>query len=146
MFRYNFCSKEIAQSKISKMKELTKAEEQIMQLLWDKEKAFVKDIVEDMPDPKPAYNTVSTIIRILEKKGFVDHNAYGKTHEYFPLVSRKDYTRSFMKNFMRNYFSGSFQEMVSFFAREDNMSLSDLDEMVEDVKRDLQNENPDENE
>ena len=128
------------------MKELTKAEEQVMQLLWKKEKAFVKDLVEVMPDPKPAYNTVSTIIRILEKKGFVDHTAYGKTHEYYPLISRKEYTRSFMKNFMRNYFSGSFQEMVSFFAKEDNMSLSDLDELMEDVKRDLENENPDENE
>jgi len=128
------------------MKELTKAEEQIMQLLWEQEKAFVKDIIEKIPEPKPAYNTVSTIIRILEKKGFVGYTAYGKTHEYFPMVSRKDYTRSFMKNFMRNYFSGSFQEMVSFFAKEDNMSLSDLDELMEDVKRDLQNENPDENE
>ena len=123
------------------MKELTKAEDQIMQLLWELEKGFVKDIVELMPDPKPAYNTVSTIIRILEKKGFVGYTAYGKTHEYYPLVSRKDYTRSFMKNFMRNYFSGSFQEMVSFFAREDNMSISDLDELIEDVKRDLENEN-----
>ncbi|MEZ5102935.1 MAG: BlaI/MecI/CopY family transcriptional regulator [Draconibacterium sp.] len=128
------------------MKELTKAEEQIMQLLWNQEKAFVKDIIDEMPEPKPAYNTVSTIIRILEKKGFVGHNAYGKTHEYFPLISRKDYTRSFMKNFMRNYFSGSFQEMVSFFAREDNMSVSDLDELMEDVKRDLENENSSEDE
>jgi len=128
------------------MKELTKAEEQIMQLLWEQEKAFVKDIIEKIPEPKPAYNTVSTIIRILEKKGFVGYTAYGKTHEYFPMVSRKDYTRSFMKNFMRNYFSGSFQEMVSFFAKEDNMSLSDLDELMEDVKRDLQTENPEENE
>jgi predicted transcriptional regulator len=128
------------------MKELTKAEEQVMQLLWKQEKAFVKDLVEEMPEPKPAYNTVSTIIRILEKKGFVDHFAYGKTHEYFPLISRKEYTRSFMKKFMRNYFSGSFQEMVSFFAKEDNMSLSDFDELMEDVKRDLENENPDNNE
>ncbi|MFV0590776.1 MAG: BlaI/MecI/CopY family transcriptional regulator [Draconibacterium sp.] len=128
------------------MKELTKAEEQVMQYLWKLEKAFVKDIVEKMTDPKPAYNTVSTIIRILERKGFVGHKAYGKTHEYFPLVSQKEYTRSFMKNFMRNYFSGSFQEMVSFFAREDNMSISELDELMEDVKRDLENENPDENE
>jgi predicted transcriptional regulator len=128
------------------MKELTKAEDQIMQLLWKQEKAFVKDIIDKMPEPKPAYNTVSTIIRILERKGFVGHNAYGKTHEYFPLVSRKEYTRSFMKNFMRNYFSGSFQEMVSFFAKEDNMSLADLDEMMEDVKRDLENENSAENE
>jgi len=124
-----------------KMKELTKAEEQVMQLLWKLEKGFVKDIIDKMPEPKPAYNTVSTIVRILEKKGFVDHNAYGKTHEYFPVISRKDYTRSFMKNFMRNYFSGSFQEMVSFFAREDNMSLTELDELMEDVKRDIQTEN-----
>jgi predicted transcriptional regulator len=128
------------------MKELTKAEEQIMQLLWKQEKAFVKDIIDEIPEPKPAYNTVSTIIRILEKKGFIGHNAYGKTHEYFPLVSRKDYTRTFMKNFVRNYFSGSFQEMVSFFAKEDNMTLTDLDEMIEDVKRDLENDNPPENE
>ncbi len=123
------------------MKELTRAEEQIMQLLWNQEKAFVKDIVDLMPDPKPAYNTVSTIIRILEKKGFVGHNAYGKTHEYYPLVSRKEYTRSYMKSFIGNYFSGSFQEMVSFFAREDKMSVSDLNELLEDVKRDLENEN-----
>lgn len=128
------------------MKELTKAEEQIMQLLWKEEKAFVKDLIEKMPDPKPAYNTVSTIIRILERKGFAGHIAYGKTHEYYPLVSRKEYTRSFMKNFMRNYFSGSFQEMVSFFAKEDNMSLSEFDELMEDVKRDLENENPSGNE
>jgi predicted transcriptional regulator len=128
------------------MKELTKAEEQIMQLLWEQEKAFVKDIVEEMPDPKPAYNTVSTIIRILEKKGFIGHNAYGKTHEYYPLVSRKDYKKTYMKSFIRNYFSGSFQEMVSFFAKEDNMSMAELDELMDDVKRDLENEKTDGNE
>ena len=122
------------------MKELTRAEEQVMQILWDLEKGFVKDLMEEIPEPKPAYNTVSTIIRILEKKGFVDHYAFGKTHQYFPLISKKEYTRNFMKNFMRNYFSGSFQEMVSFFAREDNMSLSELDEMIRDVKRDLKND------
>jgi predicted transcriptional regulator len=128
------------------MKELTKAEEQVMQLLWKKEKAFVKDLIDEMPEPKPAYNTVSTIIRILEKKGFVEHKAYGKTHEYYPTISRKEYTKKFMKNFMSNYFSGSFQEMVSFFAKEDKMSLTELDEMLEDVKRDLENENPKNNE
>lgn len=128
------------------MKELTKAEEQVMQLLWKLEKAFVKEIIGQMPEPKPAYNTVSTIIRILEKKGFVGHHAFGKTHQYFPLISRKEYTRAFMKNFMRNYFSGSFQEMVSFFAKEDNMSLSELDELIEDVKRDLENEKPENDE
>ena len=123
------------------MKELTKAEEQIMQLLWEQERAFVKDLVDQMPDPKPAYNTVSTIIRILEKKEFVDHNAYGKTHEYYPLVSRTNYTKTYMKSFISNYFSGSFQEMVSFFAKEDKMSVADLDELMDDVKRDLENEN-----
>jgi predicted transcriptional regulator len=128
------------------MKELTKAEDQVMQLLWKLEKAFVKDIIEQMPIPKPAYNTVSTIIRILEKKGFVGHNAYGKTYEYFALISKKEYTRSYMKNFMRNYFSGSFQEMVSFFAKEDNMSLTELDDLMKDVKRDLQENKSEENE
>jgi predicted transcriptional regulator len=119
------------------MKELTKAEEQIMQILWDLEKGFVKDIVERFPEPKPAYNTVSTIVRILEQKGFVDHTAYGKTHEYFPLVGKSDYTRSFMKNFMRNYFSGSFREMVSFFAKEDNLTISELDELMQQVREDF---------
>ena len=123
------------------MKELTKAEEQVMQILWKLEKGFVKDMIDDMPEPKPAYNTVSTIVRILEKKGFVDHIAYGKTHEYFPIVSREEYTRLYMRNFMRNYFSGSFKELVSFFAKDDNMSLTDLDELIQDVKRDLEDEN-----
>ncbi len=113
-----------------------------MQILWKLEKGFVKDIIEQIPAPQPAYNTVSTIVRILEQKGFVGHNAYGKTHEYFPLVSKRDYTRSYMKNFIRNYFSGSFQEMVSFFAKEDNLSVSELDELIDEVKRDLEDENP----
>ncbi|HPJ79270.1 MAG TPA: BlaI/MecI/CopY family transcriptional regulator [Prolixibacteraceae bacterium] len=119
------------------MKELTKAEEQIMQILWDLEKGFVKDIVERFPEPKPAYNTVSTIVRILEQKGFVDHTAYGKTHEYFPLVARNDYTRTYLKNFMKNYFSGSFREMVSFFAKEDNLSVAELDELMKQVREDI---------
>jgi predicted transcriptional regulator len=124
------------------MKELTKAEEQIMQELWALEKAFVKEIVDKLPEPKPAYNTVSTIIRILEKKGFVDHYAYGKTHQYFPLISKTDYTKSYFKNFLSGYFSNSFQEMVSFFAKEDKMSLSELEEMIKEVGKDLEPENP----
>jgi BlaI family transcriptional regulator, penicillinase repressor len=126
---------------MKEVKELTKAEEQVMQLLWKLEKGFVKDIIDKMPEPKPAYNTVSTIIRILEKKGFVDHYAYGKTHEYYPLISKDRYTKLYMKNFMRNYFSGSFKEMVSFFAKGDNMSISEFDELMKDVKRDLKDEN-----
>lgn len=123
------------------MKELTKAEEQVMQELWTLEKAFVKDVIDRLPDPKPAYNTVSTIIRILEKKGFVDHYAYGKTHQYFPLISKADYTKSYFKNFLSGYFSNSFQEMVSFFAKEDKMSLSDLEEMIREVGKDLEQDN-----
>lgn len=123
------------------MKELTRAEEQIMQELWMLEKAFVKEIVDRLPEPKPAYNTVSTIIRILEKKGFVDHYAYGKTHQYFPLISKTDYTKSYFRNFLNGYFSNSFQEMVSFFAKEDKLSLSDLEEIVKEVGKDLESEN-----
>jgi|TARA_R110002050_G_scaffold204633_1_gene340390 BlaI family transcriptional regulator, penicillinase repressor len=123
------------------MKELTKAEEQVMQLLWKKEKAFVKELIEQMPEPKPAYNTVSTIIRILEKKGFVAYEAFGKTHRYFPLISKKEYTRKYMKNFMKGYFSNSFKEMVSFFAREDNMSLAELEELMKEVGKDLKDPN-----
>ncbi|HKM93013.1 MAG TPA: BlaI/MecI/CopY family transcriptional regulator [Prolixibacteraceae bacterium] len=122
------------------MKELTKAEEQVMQILWKLEEAFVNDLVEQMPDPKPAYNTVSTIIRILEKKGFVDHKAFGKTHQYFPLVTKKEYTRKFMKNFLGNYFENSFKEMVSFFAKEDNMSVNEIEELMQEVKDEMKKE------
>lgn len=123
------------------MKELTKAEEQVMQLLWKKERAFVKELIAQMSEPKPAYNTVSTIIRILEKKGFVAYEAFGKTHRYFPLISKKEYTRKYMKNFMKGYFSNSFKEMVSFFAREDNMSLAELEELMKEVGKDLNEPN-----
>ena len=80
------------------LKELTKAEDQVMQILWKLEKGVVKDIMEVMPDPKPAYNTVSTIVRILETKGFVDHKAYGKTHEYFPKITKEKYTKFYLRN------------------------------------------------
>ena len=116
---------------------LTRAEEQVMQILWELGKAFVKDIVEQMPDPKPAYNTVSTIVRILEKKGFVGYEAFGKTHRYFPMMSKKEYTRLYMKSFMKNYFSNSFKEMVSFFAKEDNMSITELEDLMKEVGKDL---------
>ena len=86
------------------MKGLTKAEEEIMQMLWGIEKGFINDILAKFPDPKPAYNTVSTIVRILEKKGFVGHIAYGKSHEYFPKVSKKEYTKTYFGHFLKNYF------------------------------------------
>ncbi|MBA9076804.1 putative transcriptional regulator [Rufibacter quisquiliarum] len=119
------------------MKELTKAEEQVMQVLWNINQGFVKDILDQLPEPKPAYNTVSTIVRILEKKGFVSYKAYGKTHEYFPLVARDEYRHFYLKNFLGGYFGGSFKKLVSFFAKEENMDLQELEEMLKHVKNDL---------
>ena len=116
------------------LKELTKAEDQIMQILWKLEKAFVKDIVELMPSPKPAYNTVSTITRILEKKGFVGYKAYGKTHEYFPLVSKDKYTKFYLNNLVGGYFNGSIQSLVSFFASENKMNASDIDQLLKKLE------------
>jgi predicted transcriptional regulator len=111
------------------MKELTKAEEQIMQIIWKLEKGFVNDVIDQMPEPKPAYNTVSTIIRILEKKGFIEHKAYGKTYEYYPVINRKEYTKKYFGSFMNNYFGNSYQQLVSFFARENNLSIENLEEI-----------------
>lgn len=112
------------------MKELTKGEEQIMQVLWMIKKGFVNDIMEKLPEPKPAYNTVSTIVRILEKKGFVGHTAYGKTHEYYPTVSKDKYTKGFLKGFVENYFSNSYQNMVSFFSKNENLSTKEMEEII----------------
>jgi BlaI family penicillinase repressor len=116
------------------MKELTKAEDQIMQILWKLKKAFVKDIVDQLPNPKPAYNTVSTIVRILEKKGFVGYTAYGKTHEYYPLIAKDKYTHFYLNNLVKGYFGGSFQSLVSFFAAENKMGVQDIDLLVKQLE------------
>ncbi|MBI9069330.1 MAG: BlaI/MecI/CopY family transcriptional regulator [Salinivirgaceae bacterium] len=112
-----------------KMKELTKAEDQIMQVLWKLKKAFVKEIIEELPEPKPAYNTVSTIVRILEKKEFIDHDAFGKTFRYYPLISKKEYSKFYLKSFVGSYFSSSYKQMVSFFTKEESLSLEEMEEM-----------------
>jgi BlaI family transcriptional regulator, penicillinase repressor len=119
------------------MKELTRAEEQIMHVLWALGKAYVKDIIDRLPSPKPAYNTVSTIVRILEKKGFVDHDAFGKTHLYRPIVAKEDYTQAFLKNFVKDYFDDSYQELVSFFAKDRNLTLAELEEIVGTVRDEI---------
>ncbi|HSI78411.1 MAG TPA: BlaI/MecI/CopY family transcriptional regulator [Lunatimonas sp.] len=116
------------------MKELTRAEEQVMQILWDIEKGFVKDLLAKMNSPKPAYNTISTIVRILERKGFVDHQAYGKSHEYFPIVSKDEYRRFSIDNLLSGYFSGSFANLASFFAKDGKMELHDLERILDEVK------------
>jgi BlaI family penicillinase repressor len=119
---------------MKELKELTKAEDQVMQILWKLQRGFVKDVIEAMPAPKPAYNTVSTIIRILETKGFVDHKAYGKTHEYFPTITKEKYTKFYLNNLIKGYFNGSFQNLVSFFARENKMNVQDLEKLLEELK------------
>ncbi len=112
------------------LRELTKAEEEIMQVMWTLEKAFVKDVIARLPSPKPAYNTVSTIIRILEQKGFIDHQAYGKTYEYFPVVSKDEYRKFASQKLMSSYFGGSLKQMVSFFVSEEKIDLKEADEIM----------------
>lgn len=111
------------------MKELTKAEEQLMQILWKLEKAFVKDIVAEFSEPKPAYTTVTTIIRILVQKKFIAYKSYGKVHEYYPLVSKSEYIGMHFKSVVRNYFNDNYSGFASFFTRENDISLEELEEI-----------------
>lgn len=113
------------------MKELTKAEEQVMQILWNLERAFVKDLMEQFPEPKPAYNTVSTTVRILEKKEFVGFKAFGKTHQYFPLITKENYTRYTAGRLVENYFDGSYKNLVSFFVRDNDMTVKEMDQLMQ---------------
>ena len=119
------------------IKELTKAEEQVMQLLWQLKEAIVKDIIELMPEPKPAYNTVSTVVRVLEGKGFIDHKAYGNSHVYFPLISEAQYKKFTFDKMMSSYFSNSYQSLVSFIANDKKLDIQQLDELsklIDDLK------------
>jgi BlaI family transcriptional regulator, penicillinase repressor len=104
------------------MKPLTRAEEEIMQILWDIERGFVKDILLPMTEPKPAYNTVSTIVRILERKGFVNHKSYGKSHEYFPIVTKDEYRSFIIKRILEGYFENSFAKLSNFFKEDDTLN------------------------
>ena len=121
------------------MKELTKAEEQIMQILWDIKQGFVKDVISQLPDPKPAYNTVSTIIRILEGKGFIDHEAFGTTHRYFPIVNIEDYKSFASEKLLNSYFGNSVEKMFSFFIKREKVDLKEADQilkLIEKLKKD----------
>ncbi|HWY98461.1 MAG TPA: BlaI/MecI/CopY family transcriptional regulator [Bacteroidia bacterium] len=113
------------------IKELTRAEEQVMQILWQLKEAIVKDIIEQMPDPKPAYNTVSTVVRVLEGKGFINHRAYGNSHVYFATVKETDYKKFTFDKMMKNYFSNSYQSLVSFLVKEKNLSIEELEELTQ---------------
>lgn len=120
---------------MNEIKELTKAEEQIMQQLWDMGEGFVKDIIARLPDPKPAYNTVSTIIRILETKGFVEHESFGKSHRYLPKISKEEYKKIITGKLLQHYFDNSATSMMSFFLEEKKMDVKDLDEIMEIILR-----------
>ncbi|MFD0863851.1 BlaI/MecI/CopY family transcriptional regulator [Sungkyunkwania multivorans] len=115
------------------MKQLTKAEEEVMHVLWQLEKANVASIIEELPAPKPAYNTISTIVRILESKGFVSHEKVGKGHIYFPLVRQSDYSNQSINKLMDGYFQGSFKNMVSFFMKKNDISISELEEVMKEI-------------
>ena len=119
--------------------ELTRAEEEVMQILWAIEKGFVKNIIEKYPDPKPAYNTVSTIVRILESKGFINHTAYGKTHEYFPVILKDDYRKYSLNTMLDNYFGGSFRQMASFLIRNKNIDTMELEELLKMIQKEKKN-------
>jgi len=119
------------------MKELTKAEEQVMHILWKLEKGIVKDIVGQFPDPKPAYTTVATVLKVLEKKGFVTHESVGNTYVYLPAITKRSYSGFQFSKLFTNYFNGSFPQMAAHFARANNLSIQDLDELIEQTKKEL---------
>lgn len=112
------------------MANLTNKEEEIMQVLWQLEKAFVKEVLAAFPEPKPHYNTISTTIRKMEEKGFVKHIAYGKTHQYYPAISKEDYRTKFIKKTINNYFENSYMNAVSFFAEQEKISVAELKEII----------------
>jgi len=120
------------------MPTLTKAEEKIMQILWELERGFIKDILEQLPKPRPPYNTVSTIVRVLVKKGIVSYKSYGGSYQYYPLISREEYSDEQLNRLMRNYFDNSLKQVVSFFSNKEDLDVDEVDEvmrMLEEIKR-----------
>ncbi len=116
-------------------KKLTKREEDVMKILWNKGKGFVRDLLQHHPDPKPHYNTFSTIIRGLEEKGFVSHKPYGNTHEYYPSITREEYRKTYVKNVVSDYFESSYKNMVSFFIKEENLKVEELKELIDLIEK-----------
>ncbi len=120
---------------MKQIKELTRAEEQIMQVLWQLQKAFVKEVIDELPSPKPAYNTVSTFIRILETKGFIAHNAFGKSHQYYPLISKEEYQNFSADKLLTGYFDNSVERMFSFFVEKEKIDLKEADEILKLIEK-----------
>ena len=116
------------------MKKLTRKEEDVMKILWKLEKAFVKDIVEEYDDPKPHYNTVSSLVRLLQDKGIIGFTQYGNTYEYFPLMTKEEYRKTFMKQVVSDYFDNSYKSAVAFFVKEKGLSPAELEELIKLIK------------
>lgn len=116
------------------MKKLTRKEEELMKILWKLEKAFVKDIIEKYPKPKPHYNTISSLVRLLQEKRIVGYKQYGNTYEYFPLISKEEYRKSFMKQIVSDYFDNSYKSAVAFFVKEKGLSPEELEELIKIIK------------
>ena len=120
------------------MIKLAKREEQIMQVYWDLGKAFIKEVIPHLPDPKPHYNSVATMVKILEEKGFLDHDTVGNVYHYFPVISREDYQKHAMKDIVSHYFDNSYPRMLAFFAKEQNLSESELNDILQMIKSNKQ--------
>jgi BlaI family penicillinase repressor len=116
------------------MVKLAKREEQIMQVYWELEHAFIKEVIPHLPDPKPHYNSVATMVKILEDKGFLDHESIGNVYRYFPVISREEYQKHAMKDIVSQYFDNSYPRMLAFFAKEQNLSETELNEILEMIK------------
>lgn len=114
---------------------LTKAEEEVMQIIWQLGRCLVRDIIDQLGDPDIPHSTVSSVVRILEKKGFVDHKAYGKTHEYFPVVTKEDYAQHGVKSLMEKYFGGSPKKLVSFLVQSEDLNLKELNELLKSLDK-----------
>jgi predicted transcriptional regulator len=118
------------------MQKLAKREEQIMQVYWDLGKAFIKEVIPNLPEPKPHYNSVATMVKILEEKGFLDHDSVGNVYRYFPIISREDYQKHAMKDIVSQYFDNSYPRMLAFFAKEQNLTEDELQEILHMIKTD----------
>ncbi|WP_462253989.1 BlaI/MecI/CopY family transcriptional regulator [Ekhidna sp.] len=120
------------------MENLTKAEEKAMKILWSLERGLIRDVVNGYNDPKPAYTTVATIIKILEKKGFLGRRPIANTNEYYPLIKEEDYTKKYMRSFVKRYFSDSFKSMVSAFGTDEELSTEDMEDLIEHFKNQIE--------
>ena len=119
------------------MKEITKAQEEILKVLWEIKEGAVSNVLDVLPDPKPAYNTVATVIKVLEKKGYLNHKTFGKTNVYYPIVSKKEYAQTVLKDTVKGFFNGSLNQMMSFFVKNKDLSVSELEELKNMIEKEL---------